>query len=97
MLMGRYDTVIKGILLAPFLLPLIALPACAGGAVSTTPPLSPQERAQLIQRLEEAKKLDWNNALDPMVSPMRQESFLNRMNKADRAIRELKYGFEVPQ
>jgi hypothetical protein len=97
MLTGRYDTVIKGIQLAPFLLLLIALPACAGSAVSTMPPISPQERTQLIQRLEEAKKLDWNNALDPVVSPVRQESFLNRMNKADRAIRELKYGFEVPQ
>jgi hypothetical protein len=73
-----------------------AAPSLASDA-STTAKLSSQQISQLIQQLESAKKADWNAALDPDVSPMRHGTFLNQMNKADRASKELRHGFAVPQ
>jgi hypothetical protein len=63
---------------------------------STKASLAPQEAPQLIQQLNAAKKADWDAALDPSVSPVREETFLNQMNKADRASKELSHGFPVP-
>jgi hypothetical protein len=64
---------------------------------STKASLSPQETSQLIQRLNAAKKADWDAALDPNISSVREETFLNQMNKADRASKELSNGFPVSQ
>jgi hypothetical protein len=64
---------------------------------STTANLSSQQTSQLIQQLDAARKADWNAALDPSVSPVRRGTFLNQMNKADRASKELSHGFAVPQ
>jgi hypothetical protein len=84
-----------------FLAALLALilfttPALASD-VSTTASLSAQQTSDLIQRLNAAKKADWDAALDPSVSPVREETFLNQMNKADRTSKELSHGFSVPQ
>jgi hypothetical protein len=72
--------------------------ACAQTATSTapTPALSPQEKSDLIERLEVAKRTDWNDALDPKVGPGTEDDFLDQMNKADRVIKELSHGFDVP-
>lgn len=56
---------------------------------------SPSDAAALSRQLEAAKATDWQAALDPAVSPTRRGTFLNQMNKADLAIRELRYGFTV--
>ncbi len=50
-----------------------------------------------MRRLESAKQSDWAAANDPTVSPIRQGTFLNQMNKVDRAIEELNHGFIPPQ
>src|SRR5579863_8990910 len=64
---------------------------------SNTAKLSSQQTLQLIQQLDAAKKADWNAALDPSVSPVRRGTFLNQMNKADLASKELSHGFTIPQ
>jgi hypothetical protein len=72
--------------------------ACAQTASSTVPTaLSQQEKSDLIERLEVAKRTDWNDALDPKVGPGNEDDFLDQMNKADRVIKELSHGFDVPQ
>jgi hypothetical protein len=58
---------------------------------------SPQQTSQLIEQLDAAKSADWNAALDPDVSPVRRGTFLNQMNKADRAAEKLRHGFAVPK
>jgi hypothetical protein len=75
------------------------LSACAQTVASTgpTPALSPQEKSDLIERLEVAKRTDWNDALDSNVGPTAEADFLDQMNKADRVIKELSHGFDVPQ
>jgi len=74
-----------------------ATPSLAADQSSTTArPLS-QETSKLIQQLEAAKQADWSAALDPSVSPVRHGTFLNQMNKADRASKELSHGFAVPR
>jgi len=72
------------------------MPSLALGETSMTS-ASPQSTSQLIQQLDAAKSADWNAALDPDVSAVRRETFLNQMNKADRAAKELRHGFAVPQ
>jgi len=74
-----------------------ATPALAADQSSTTANLSSQQTSKLIQQLDAAKKADWNAALDPSVSPVRRGTFLNQMNKADQASKELSHGFSVPQ
>ena len=76
---------------------LILLSACAQTAAATPASISRQQRAELIQRLETAKQLDWNNAVKCKVDSVAQDDFLDQMNKADRAIKELGHGFGVPQ
>ena len=76
----------------------IQLSACAGSAAQTqTPPVRIQNTEALVEELQDAKRLDWTSALDPHVRPSEEEDFLDQMNKADRAIKELTHGFEVPQ
>jgi DNA-directed RNA polymerase specialized sigma24 family protein len=87
----------RGIQLAAFLLPLIALPACTETAPASTAALSSEQRSELIERLQAAKKLDWQYAVDPNVTPVTEEDFLDQMNSADRVVKELTYGLDVPQ
>jgi hypothetical protein len=56
-----------------------------------------KNKAALVEELESAKQQDWNSALDPDVAPSEEGDFLDQMNKADRAIKELTHGFQVPQ
>jgi len=83
--------------LSAIFLPIL-LSACAQSAAQLhTPATTMQNKAALVERLESAKRQDWSNALDPHVAPSEEEDFLDQMNKADRAIKELTYGFEVSQ
>jgi hypothetical protein len=82
-------------LLLMFLLS-IQLSACAGSVAQTqTPPVRIQNTEALVEELQDAKRLDWTSARDPRVRPSEEEDFLDQMNKADRAIKELTHGFEV--
>lgn len=73
----------------------LAFVSPAFAADISLPPMikSPQLRSDLIQQLEGARNSDWDAALDPAVSPVRQQTFLNQMNRADRVIKELTHGF----
>ena len=76
----------------------ILLSACAQSTAQLqTPARSTKNKAALVEELESAKQEDWSSALDPHVAPSEAEDFLDQMNKADRAIKELTHGFEVPQ
>jgi len=72
-------------------------PSIATEQSSNTANLSSPQASQLIHQLDAAKKADWSAALDPSVSPVRRGTFLNQMNKADRASKELSHGFTVPE
>ena len=87
----------KSVKLVPSVFLLLVLSALAADTQAPATVQSPQVRSDLIRELEAAKKTDWELALDPTVSPVRQETFLNHMNKADRAIKELSHGFTVSQ
>jgi hypothetical protein len=82
-----------------FLVFLFFIPfsACVGSAEHTQTPAPIQNKAALLEALETATRQDWASALDPHAAPSEEEDFLDQMNKADRAIKELTYGFEVPQ
>ena len=73
------------------------LSTCARSAAQLQTTTSTKNKAALVEELESAKQQDWSNALDPHVAPSEEEDFLDQMNKADRAIKELTHGFEVPQ
>ncbi len=64
----------------------------SSGAVSVS-----SSNQRVIAQLTAAKNADWQAAMDPDVSLTRQGTFLNQMNKADRAIKELTHGFSVSQ
>lgn len=83
--------------LLPALCSLMMLPICAQSATCTPAALSSNQETQLIARLQAAKNQDWEDARDPGVAPVTAEDFLDQMNKAHRAIKELTHGFDVPQ
>lgn len=69
---------------------VLSMPAIAAGS-------APGDGSQLIQQLRSVRQSDWESANDPNVSPIRQGTFLNQMNKADRVIEELEHGFTPSQ
>jgi hypothetical protein len=75
----------------------IPLSACVDPAEQSQAPVPIQNKESLVEELEAAKRQDWSSALDPRVAPSEEEDFLDQMNKADRAIKELTHGFDVPQ
>jgi hypothetical protein len=82
---------------AAIVLLFFATMALAADQLSTTASPLSQQTSKLVQQLETAKQTDWNAALDPSVSTVRRGTFLNQMNKADLASKELSHGFTVPQ
>jgi hypothetical protein len=97
MLTSSSKSIFRNLWAVPELALLILLFVCAQSAATVTPYSRQKNNDQLIQELKTAKSADWENALDPNVAPVTQEDFLDQMNKADRAIKELTHGFEVPQ
>jgi hypothetical protein len=87
----------RSVKIIPFTFLLFVFPALAANTSLPATFQSPQVTSNLLQQLEAAKSSDWDLALDPTISSVRQETFLNHMNKADRAIKELSHGFTVPQ
>jgi hypothetical protein len=96
-MINNKSQLLLAIMFASTVLLFIAMPALSAdqSLIATNP--SSQQTSKLIQQLDAAKKADWNAALDPSVSPVRRGTFLNQMNKADRASKELSHGFTVPQ
>jgi hypothetical protein len=86
-----------GLIVAVF--PLLGLCGCAQQAMTTTTTatLSTRQKSQLVELLEAAKTADRNGEMDPRVTPMTRDDFIDQMLKADRVIRELTHGFEVPE
>ena len=74
----------------------LLLSACTGSTAQIHMPATIQNKTALLEALETAEREDWTNALDPRVAPSEREDFLDQLNKANRAIRELIHGFEVP-
>jgi len=91
----KFNAALKGIELVSCTLLLIALPVFAQSTNLQATIESPQPGAEVIKQLETARQNDWDAALDPSVSPARRGTFLNQMNKADLALKELKHGFSV--
>lgn len=84
-----------GLRILPLLFLLIATPAFAADGAASAAAGSQKPNSELLQRLAAARTTDWNCAMDPGVSLIRQGTFLNQMNKADRAIKEIEHGFAV--
>jgi hypothetical protein len=81
---------LAGLLLATSAIAAIADDRAVGVADAANQPA-------LIAQLESTKEIDWKEARDPSVSPMRHESFLNQMNKVDLVLKKLNHGVAVPQ
>jgi hypothetical protein len=86
----------RSIIIVPVL--LITLYACAERHRNPAPDESilNEQRTELIPRLEAAEEVDDSNARDPRISLVRKEDFFEQADKAERAIRELLYGYNVP-
>jgi hypothetical protein len=54
-------------------------------------------RLELMRQLEAAEQIDESDARDPRISIIRKEDFFEQGDKAERALRELMYGYDVPQ
>jgi hypothetical protein len=87
----------RGLRILTSILLLAALAAFTAEGFAIAATRWAQSNSELIQKLTLARTTDWNSAHDPGVSPIRRCTFLTQMDKADRAIRELKHGFSVPQ
>lgn len=66
-------------------------------AEATNPNAPLQETAGLIKRLEAAKEMDESQAHRPGVSAVGWEDDMTQAGKADKAIKELAHGLDVPQ
>ena len=71
------------------------IPAWAAISADNSPPK--YHEANFLDQLASAKQLDWQSALDPSVSPITRDDYLDQMNKADSVIRLLTHGYDVPQ
>jgi hypothetical protein len=78
---------------------LIAVSACAQRHRNPAPDqiIWKDQRPELIRRLEAAEQADETNARDPRLSLIRKEDFFEQADKAEHAIRQLLYGYDVPQ
>jgi hypothetical protein len=86
----------RSLVIAPVF--LIAVSACAERHRNPAPDpiVLNEQRRELIRRLEAAEEADDSNARDPGISLVRKEDFFEQADKAERAIRELLYGYDVP-
>ena len=87
----------RSLIVAPVF--LIAVSACAQRHRNPAPDqmISQEQKTELIRRLEAAEEADESNAHDPRISLVRKEDFFEQADKAERAIRGLLYGYDVPQ
>lgn len=66
-------------------LSLFCLPSCA----SISPTVSPQERINLIEHLQEARQTDLANAMDSQLGPDALGDYMIQADKAEKAINDL--------
>jgi hypothetical protein len=78
---------------------LITVAACAQRHRYVAPDhLMPEDtRLELMRQLEAAEEIDESDARDPRISIIRKEDFFEQADKAERALPELMYGYDVPQ
>jgi hypothetical protein len=78
---------------------LITVAACAQRHRYVAPDhLMPEDtRLELMRQLEAAEEINESDARDPRISIIRKEDFFEQADKAERALRELMYGYDVPQ
>lgn len=69
---------------------LFGLSSCAAS-------LTPQERAQAIEQLQQARQTDLADAMDTSLGPIAQGDYVAQADKADSAIRALNQHSDVPQ
>ncbi|HVN91737.1 MAG TPA: hypothetical protein VMT61_18125 [Candidatus Binataceae bacterium] len=77
------------------LLVALAVCGCAEPVTVKPPLLSNRQRSNLIEKLQSAKATDWNCVMSDDVAKASREDCLDQMRKADRVIKELRYGFDV--
>jgi hypothetical protein len=87
----------RALIIAPAF--FIALCSCAQRHRNPAPDSAglSEQRPELIRQLEAAEQADESDALDRRISLVRKEDFFEQAEKAERAIRELLYGYDVPQ
>ena len=87
----------RSLVIAPVF--LIAVSACAQRHRNPAPDqiIAKEQKTELIRRLEAAEEADESNARDPRISLVRKEDFFEQADKAEHAIRELLYDYDVPQ
>jgi hypothetical protein len=95
----QHDHALAQIGLIAALFPLIGICGCAQQAMTatTTATLSPRQKSQLVELLETAETADRNGEMDPHVTPMTRDDFIDQKLKAERVIRELTHGFDAPE
>jgi hypothetical protein len=88
---------VRSLVVAPIF--LLSMSACAERHRNPAPDhiISNEQKRELIRRLEAAEEADESEARDPRISLVRKEDFFEQADKAERAIRELLYGYDVPQ
>ena len=59
--------------------------------------VTPQNRLQAIEQLQQARQTDLNNATDSSVGPILEGDYLAQAEKADSAITDLSNNLSVPQ
>ena len=75
----------------------IAAAFSAFGVSSCTPIVTPQERPEVIERLQQAKQTDLHNALDSSLGPIAQGDYLVQADQVDSVIKDLNQRSNVPQ
>ena len=78
----------------PISLSLLCLSSCSN-AISAG--MSPRERAQLIEQLQEARQTDLKNAMDTALGPDAAGDYMMQADKAETAINDLNGHQNVPE
>ena len=67
------------------------------GLSSCTPAMTPQERVQAIEQLQQARQTDLDYATDISLGPVAEGDYFAQAEKADSAIRDLNAHSNVPK
>jgi len=76
----------------PIALSLLCLSSCA-----VSPAIPPEERAQLIEQLQQARQTDLTNAMDTGLGPDAAGDYMTQAAKAETAISDLSGHSNVPR
>ena len=70
---------------------------CLSSCANLSPTVSPQERTDLIERLQEARQTDLTNAMDSQLGPDAVGDYMIQAEKAEKAINDLNASPYVPR